>query len=877
MPLFTTPTSTGAKKKGPFAQGCEGCNHQYNAKHPKIKAQGQGKKGILIVTDTPSAADDISGLLLSEEDSFRRLKDTLRKFNCHIEKDCWVTTAVRCRCPDSNSNDIAIGQCSPNILREIKQLKPRVVILLGRAATRGVINSRLTGRLNGTPYNAFYSETIPDQQLKAWLCPTYSPHEIHRTMNKKNKKVDPVTVLNFERDIENAVAKATAENYEFPNNEPKEKDTRIIWDVEDAIEYLDIMHDFWAGSKALIEFDFETSGLKPQAEGHFIECVSIADHKESVCMPFFIQNEKFCAAFKKVMTNDEIGKVAHNDPFEDRWVYFRAGYMGEQYKVVNWAWDTLLAEHMIHNQKPCGQKYLVYKHFGVLNYDEDIAHYLEGEGEKDENGFNRIQDAPKDKLYHYCALDSFWCRKLRKKQQAWFAAHPHLDFDFLLDGQMEALSELHIQGQLFDVEHAINQKVDIEHEIKERLEALKKGEFGLGWDGTTSGNNFYKHVYTTLGLKNVDKKQAGSGKSGKQALDIEVMEKMNHPFTNEILEIKKLEKIVGTYLDGYLHECVDGKVHPYYKLLTVTLRGNSSNPNAQNVPKHNTKIKNIIRSCIKPGDDYRFMAWDYKALETMIAACNYPDKNWLAYASDLKSDMHWDWTHNLFDLQDDFVSLMEETEYDGKIIRGVVRQNTKSDAVFPGIYGASPFSIAPSLYKHCKLIPLMWEYFREKGWDDPKVFLKHVIAKYEWYWGEWFPEYKDLREEDWDKFQIDGYTDTLNGCRYTGPFGYTEFCNWKTQGPASHVKLWSMAQAAKEVKEEGLRSTLAWEIHDEFAFKVYAGEENEVNRISRYWGVEGVMERWPWIIVPLVLEGEMTEVGGSWAKMVKFDVNSNPV
>jgi len=868
MSLFATPNDN-KKTKGNALQGCDGCNYQYTAKTPKLKVAGSGKKGIMIVIDTPSECEDLAGEILTDA-IYQPLKDALRKYNAHPTKDCWVTTAVRCHCPGANKNNLTIEQCAPNLISEIKHLKPRVVILMGRAAVRSVITRRLTGRLAGTAYNAFYGEMIPDQELGVWLCPTYHPQEIESTKNKKTNKVDPVTLLHWDRDIESAIAKATEKDYVFPDHEPKEKDTRIIWNVEDAIDYLELMVGIWAAAGEYIEFDFETSGRKPQADGHFIECVSIADDKESVCMPFFIKNERFCNAFKAIMVHPKISKVAHNDPFEDSWVYFRAGYKQVPYKVVNWGWDTMLAGHFIHNQKPVNQKFLVYVNYGVLNYDEDIAHFLESDNEGDCNAFNTIDKAPKPKLYNYCALDSFFCRKLRKMQQKWLSQHPHLDFLFLLEGQMEACSELHIQGQYFDIEHAITQKVQIEEEIKERIEKLLLGEFGQGWNGKTGGKNLYNHVYNTLGLKNIDKKQAGTGKSGKQALDIEVMEKMDHPFTKELLEIKKLEKIVGTYLDGYLRECVNGKVHPFYKLLTKTLRGNSSNPNAQNVPKHNKKIKNIIRSCIRPGEGRRFMAWDYKALETMIAACNYPDKNWISYASDLTSDMHWDWCTNLFELENDFIEVLIEES-----VRGEVRQLTKGGAVFPGIYGSSSFSIAHSLYKDMKQIPTMWDYFRSKGWDNIKNFTEHVVEKYKWYWGEWFPEYRNLREADYEKYLIDGYTDTLNGCRYQGPMGYTEFCNWKTQGPASHIKLWTMAQVNKEIREEGMGSMLAWEIHDELAASVPSGEEDELNRIVNYWGTTGVMEHWKWIIVPLVLDGEMSEINGDWSVMTGFDVNSN--
>jgi len=863
MSLFSVPSDNKPTKGKKVKQGCEGCDLQYIARNPKMPIYGEGKKEILIVTDTLSEDDDFEGHPLSDEYG-DLLKYELRKYNVHLFKDCWVTSAIRCSCEAANSNDKLIDQCGKQVLTDIRKLKPKVVILLGRAAVKAVINSRLTGRLAGTDYISFYGDMIPDQQLKTYLCPTYHPKEIKKTESKYDKKPDVIYLKNWRDNLEAACKKATDKKYEFPDYEKLREKKRIIWDVDSAIKFLETMKDVWEKGQEDIAHDYETSGLKNQAAGHFIECVSIADKRESVCMPFFRKNKIFCKAYEAIMVSRKIGKVAHNNCYEDSWTYNKAHHETmPKYKTAGWRWDTLLGWHCIHNQKPTGQKYLVYRNYGIINYDEHISKFLGSNDEDNKNSFNTVHKAPKQELYDYCAEDSLFCFKLYQDQKAWFEKHPHLldGFLFLLEGQM-SLSSLHINGQGFDIERAIEAKVSLEQEIKQKILELRTSEWGEGWDGKTGGDNVYNHIYKTLGLKNIDEKKTGAGKD---ALDEDVMEKMDHPFTDSILEIKKLEKVLSTYMEGYLRETVDGFVHSFFRLLTKTLRSNSDSPNAQNIPKRNKKVKKILRSCFVPRPDSRIMEWDYKALETIIAACNYPDPNWIEYVSDLSSDMHWDWTYKMFEFTDDFVDILIEED-----IKDDIRSWVKNGAVFPGIYGSSYVAISSSLYKIMKRIPTMWDYFGEKGWHDYKKFKNHLKAMYEWYWTEWFPTYKELREEDYKKYLKDGYTDTLNGFRYQGPMSYTEFCNWKTQGPASHIKLWTLKETEKEIEEEQMESKLICEVHDAIVGDVVNGEETEMSRLINHIGTVSVREHWTWIIVPLVIDGEQSKVNGNWAEMEKF-------
>ena len=61
--------------------------------------------------------------------------------------------------------------------------------------------------------------------------------------------------------------------------------------------------------------------------------------------------------------------------------------------------------------------------------------------------------------------------------------------------------------------------------------------------------------------------------------------KDKHPIIPAILEYRKYQKIISTYIDGFIpHIHRDGKVHTTFnQALTTTGRLSSNNPNLQNI------------------------------------------------------------------------------------------------------------------------------------------------------------------------------------------------------------------------------------------------------------------------------------------------------
>ena len=107
-------------------------------------------------------------------------------------------------------------------------------------------------------------------------------------------------------------------------------------------------------------------------------------------------------------------------------------------------------------------------------------------------------------------------------------------------------------------------------------------------------------------------------KKWKTSVDADTLSTLNHPLAEKILEYRLCQKLISTYVDkmAILAER-DGKVHGGFNQVgTDTGRFSSKNPNLQNIPSHNTKIRKMFI----PSDGCVFVGGDFSAQEVRVVA-----------------------------------------------------------------------------------------------------------------------------------------------------------------------------------------------------------------------------------------------------------------
>lgn len=389
---------------------CASCGLYKNCMNPKLKPIGNFKKEILIIANSPTSTDDQLGKPL--RDKFGQLlKNTLSDFDIDLLEDCLYTYAVPCLCKDSNENPTEakvkdVASCRSRLLKLIEEKQPQLILTLGTAATASLIEHRWKNDFNsgeGEPIEKWRGWNIPDQDLNSWVCPIYSPLTI---LEAKNKDLQTIWLS----DIKKALSLLNKKLYRFKT--PK----------------IDIVEDltFLRTLTGEVAIDYETTGLKPHAEGHKIVSVSVSDTPDHSYV-FELDTQKKINQWIRFIANPKIQKIAQNMKYEDNW----SAVLFNQ-PIEGWCWDTMIASHQLDNRKGVtGLKFQTFTQFGVVDYASEIAPYLEAKS-KDGNGINRVEELMKSKegklkLMTYNGMDTITTYRLANLQRQL------LDYNYLVE------------------------------------------------------------------------------------------------------------------------------------------------------------------------------------------------------------------------------------------------------------------------------------------------------------------------------------------------------------------------------------------------------------------------------------------------------------
>ena len=366
-----------------------------------MEAFGNFKKGILNIGEAPGEAEDRVGKPWQGRTG-KLLEKTYASLGIDLFEDCLNINAINCHPEDNRTPDnYEIDCCRKIVLRVIDERKPKLIIALGNSAIYSLFGRRWKKDLGGI--SKWRGWTIPDQDLNAWVCPTFHPSYVER---ENAQEVDTI----WKDDLKQAF-ELVAGSRSVPFPVYKEPHVEFIADLSRLRKEIP--------SGSIVAFDYETTGLKPHATGHRVVCASVATSGDHAYTFFIPDRRKDVLPFIELLKDPTIGKMAHNMKFEEAWSseIFLA-------PVQNWEWDSMLAAHLLDNRQGItGLKFQTFVNFGVVDYASEISPYLHSVDQKDGNAFNQIDkllDLPggREKLLMYCALDSIFEYKLAMVQRS---------------------------------------------------------------------------------------------------------------------------------------------------------------------------------------------------------------------------------------------------------------------------------------------------------------------------------------------------------------------------------------------------------------------------------------------------------------------------
>ncbi len=495
--------------------------------------------------------------------------------------------------------------------------------------------------------------------------------------------------------------------------------------------------------------------------------------------------------FKPVYENDEILKIGQNLKYDLEVL--------RNYNVClrGKMWDTMIAHYLIQPELRHNMDYLaeIYLNYQTIHIDELI-------GPRGKNQ-RSMRSLPPSQVYEYACEDADITHRLKNKLEPELkkigAEYLFYNIEMPL---MPVLAEMEMNGVSIDIaslSETSKQLTERMHEIEAHIYELAGEQFNIASPKQVGDILFGK-------MKIIEKPKRT--KTGQYVTSEEVLQQLQgkHPIVHAILEHRGLKKLLGTYVDTLptLINPRTGHIHTSFnQTITATGRLSSSDPNLQNIPVRGEDGKEI-RKAFVPEQGCLFFSCDYSQIELRVMAHLSGDENMIETFRE-GHDIHAATAAKIYKKAIDKVSRDERTK--------------AKRANFGIIYGITVFGLAERL-------------------DISRSEAKELIDGY----FNTFPKVKDYMEKSVEVAKQQGYVTTLFGRRRYLPdihsanrtiagFAERNAINAPIQGTAADIIKIAMIRIARRFTEEGIRSKMILQVHDELNFSVYPDEKERVEKI----------------------------------------------
>jgi len=563
---------------------------------------------------------------------------------------------------------------------------------------------------------------------------------------------------------------------------------KLIDNEEDAQKIYDFLM-----TKEILSLDTETTstntidaelvGLSFAVRPHEAWYVAVpADHEAA---------QRMVEIFRPLYENPSILKVGQNIKY-DYEVLRKYGIdiQGEMF-------DTMIAHYLIqpelrHNMDFMAETLL---HYRTVHIEELI-------GPAGKNQKNMRDLDPQD-VYEYAAEDADITLQLKgvlePKLQEVGAVQLFHDIEMPL---VRVLADMELSGVRLDT----TSLKETEQIFNERMKQYEEHAYELAGKqfNISSPKQVGEILFDTMHIVEKPKKT----KSGQYVTSQDVLEQLrpNAPIISDILNYRALKKLLGTYVEALpkLINAHTGHIHTSFnQAVTSTGRLSSSDPNLQNIPVREDDGKEI-RKCFIPEPGCLFFSADYSQIELRIMAHLSGDEHMIeAFCSGL--DIHRATAAKIWHIDPEDVSDAQ-------------RKKAKQ-ANFGIIYGITTYGLAQRMgIDNSEARQLIQDYF--KTFPKVKAYMEHA---------------KSLAREK-------GYAETLFGRRRYLPdiqsangtvrgFAERNAINAPIQGTEADIIKIAMIRIHRRFREEGIRSKMILQVHDELNFSVYPDEKERVEKI----------------------------------------------
>jgi len=603
-----------------------------------VNGFGNSKAKIVLIGEGPGFEEDRQGFPFVGP-SGKQLTKMLMEAGIDRES-VFITNVVRCIPKTSGPENVRapepdeVDACFEYLEKEMASIKPNVIVPMGNAALRAIMQK---GVLNITKRRGL---EVWNDKFNCKVIPTFHPAAILR-----QPRYEGITISDLKR---------IKESSEYPELTKQNVGNYVIVEtselLESALNRINELQEFtfdiestgfnWRNDKILcISFSWkEGTGItipliryngkeeeytemkvkkvrrkdKETKEWVYTEQELPTKQKRIVDEYFPYWGEKqndVIESLRKIFANDAY-KCAHNGKFDMKFLIFQFGF-----EINNYYFDTMLAHYLLDENIEHGLKGLATTETDMGGYEEEIDNWFKERRVAEKN--RNYACLPPKMLYEYCAKDTDCCFRLLKKFKQRLEADPDLNSFFfrLIMPLNKTLMQAELDGTAIDTDYIQKLKTELLLEQKGLLNELLN-EFGTTITLTKvkqgqltkvieefnirSHDHLRELLFNQLHLKSFKQTK---GKDPKPSTDEEVLIELSkvHHIPKKILEYRKLDKLLGTYIKG-IEEALDpnDRIHTTFLIHgTVTGRLASREPNLQNIPRDDKRIKKSFIS--RPG------------------------------------------------------------------------------------------------------------------------------------------------------------------------------------------------------------------------------------------------------------------------------------
>ena len=563
---------------------------------------------------------------------------------------------------------------------------------------------------------------------------------------------------------------------------------QLIDNKQEAVELYDFLR-----TKKNLSLDTETTSTNAiEAELVGLSFAVTENEAYYVAIPANRQEAlEYVNIFKPLYEDPEILKIGQNIKYD--YMVLRNYGVDLQGRMF----DTMLAHYVI---QPELQHNMDYMAETLLNYQ--TVHIEELIGPKGKNQKN-MRDLSPQEVYEYAAEDADITLRLKNVLEPRLkevgAERLFWDIEMPL---VKVLADMELNGVRLDTQ----QLKLTQQTFTERMNAYERHAYEEA--GETFNIASPKQVGDILFGKMQLLEKPKRTKTGQYVTSEEVLQQLRGkaPIVDDILNYRGMKKLLGTYVEA-LPKLINkrtGHIHTSFnQAITATGRLSSSDPNLQNIPVRDDDGKEI-RKCFIPDEGCRWFSADYSQIELRIMAHLSADEN-MTEAFREGFDIHRATAAKIWKESMDQVSDSQ-------------RKKAKQ-ANFGIIYGITAFGLSQRM-------------------DIPTGEARKLIDDY----FETFPKVHQYMEDAKRMAREKGYAETLYGRRRYLPdinshngtvrgFAERNAINAPIQGTEADIIKLAMIRIWKRFKDEGIRSKMTLQVHDELNFSVYPNEAEKVERI----------------------------------------------